>query len=120
MQSMNDQFVKLKHQKNFPPNLDNSHNLVPKSVVVRNQEHWHTLIHVDSLELGFAPPQYVKKCEGLVFKGDNVDSGIQSINGHFRINKVANNERLDQVMSYLEGSPLQWFMWTEDRYAYNG
>lgn len=49
------------------------------------------------------PTHYIKKSEGPIFKGDDVEMCIKSMERYFKINKITNEDRLDQVMTYLEG-----------------
>ena len=38
---------------------------------------------------------------------------------YFRIRKAAPSDCLGRVITFLEGSPLQWYIWTEERYPFS-
>lgn len=51
-----------------------------------------------------------RESDGPIFKGDDAEGWIQAIERHFKIHKFLDEERLDQVISYLESSSLQWYI----------
>lgn len=62
--------------------------------------------------------QALKKSDLPIFKGEDVKGWIRSIKHYLRINKILDQERLELVLTSMEGMALHWFIWTEDHYFF--
>lgn len=59
----------------------------------------------------------IKKGELPIFKEEEVEGQIRSIECYFRINKVEDLKHLELMLTYMEGLGLHWFIWIENRYS---